>query len=347
MMKYQWAVIGAGPAGIAVIGNLIDAGIEPKSILWIDPEFQVGDFGTRWQHVSSNTSVKLFRDFYNACYTFNYQNAPSFDIDIKDPTETCYLKLAAEPLRWITKQLQQKVTNITDFVSKLSQSDKLWKIETENNQSLFVENVVLATGAEPSSLPIDMDSEEIDLETALNKAELKKAIQHKRRIAVFGSSHSAIIIVRDLLELGVEQIDNYYREPLRYAVFFDDWTLYDNTGLKGKTAQWSKENLHGRLPIGLSRYLSTEENINTNRKNTDAVIFATGFKRRNLVVEGLVENFSYNQHCGIIAPGLFGVGIGFPELYIDRYNNQELSVGLWKFMQYIKRVMPVWLKYGI
>jgi hypothetical protein len=49
----------------------------------------------------------------------------------------------------------------------------------------------------------------------------------------------------------------------------------------------------------------------------------------------------------MIAPGLFGIGIAFPELHIDRYNNQELSVGLWKFMTYIQRVLPLWVSYGL
>ena len=57
---FQWAVIGAGPAGIAAIGKLLDNDIDPAHIAWIDPAFCVGDFGTEWKNVSSNTRVKLF-----------------------------------------------------------------------------------------------------------------------------------------------------------------------------------------------------------------------------------------------------------------------------------------------
>ena len=49
MKNFDWAVIGAGPAGIAAIGKLLDAGIEPQRIAWIDPTFAVGDFGTQHQ----------------------------------------------------------------------------------------------------------------------------------------------------------------------------------------------------------------------------------------------------------------------------------------------------------
>ena len=32
----EWAIIGAGPAGIIVIGLLLDMGTDPKSIVWVD-----------------------------------------------------------------------------------------------------------------------------------------------------------------------------------------------------------------------------------------------------------------------------------------------------------------------
>ena len=42
--KYQWAVIGAGPAGLASVGILLEQGVCAKDILMIDPHFHVGDF---------------------------------------------------------------------------------------------------------------------------------------------------------------------------------------------------------------------------------------------------------------------------------------------------------------
>ena len=70
--KYTWAVIGPGPAGIATVGQLISHGVAPKTIIWIDPEFNVGDFAKHWSNESSNTTVKLFRDFLNHCDAFDY-----------------------------------------------------------------------------------------------------------------------------------------------------------------------------------------------------------------------------------------------------------------------------------
>jgi len=58
MASYAWTVIGAGPAGIAAVGRLLDQGIAPEKIAWVDPAFAGGDLGQRWRSVSSNTHVE-------------------------------------------------------------------------------------------------------------------------------------------------------------------------------------------------------------------------------------------------------------------------------------------------
>lgn len=343
---YKWAVIGAGPAGIACIGNLIDSGVPAKEIAWVDPSFAVGDFGTLWNNVSSNTSVKLFLDFFKACQAFNFNQAPEFPINQLNIKQTCLLEYAAEPLRWITKELQNQAVTYEGFVAKIAMANGNWCLTLKNGEEVHAKNTILATGSEPNSLSMG-NVPEIPLQIALDKNKLKQVVADKKKISVIGSSHSAIILVRDLLELGVENVANFYLDPLRYAVFFEDWTLFDNTGLKGNTAKWARENLHGNLPKGLARHLSTPENLRQYFDDSDAVIYATGFKRRAINIEGLKKDFDYNPHSGVIAPGLFGAGIAFPEKTIDRYGHQELSVGLWKFMVYLKKIMPLWYQYGV
>jgi hypothetical protein len=78
----------------------------------------------------------------------------------------------------------------------------------------------------------------------------------------------------------------------------------------------------------------------------DKVIYAIGFERRHLpVIEG-VGHVDYIEECGIIAPGLFGFGIAYPEAKINFIGRKEYRVGLWKFMDYLQRVLPIWLKYS-
>lgn len=119
---YQWAIVGAGPAGIAAVGKLLDHGITPKDILWLDLAFQ------------------------------------------------------------------------------------------------------------------------------------REAIDIQDTIAVFGSSHSAIIVLHHLVSLGVKKIINFYRSPCRYAVDLGGSIFFDNTGLKGQAATWARENLDGTWPPNLTRY---------------------------------------------------------------------------------------------
>lgn len=344
--SYNWAVIGAGPAGIAAVGKLIDHGIDPKTIAWLDPEFKVGDFGTKWRNVSSNTRVKLFTKFYQACQSFQFHSAPdNFEIKNANPDETCLLSLAADPLQWITETLKKSVHTITEKALHLKLFNRHWEI-TLKNSSIRAKNVIVATGAEPKSL-LFPDVKEIPLETALDPQKLSAHCKPDDVVAVFGSSHSAIIIIQTLLEkCQVKKVVNFYLDPLRYAVHFDDWILFDDTGLKGKTAEWARANIDGIQPEKLERIISHNDNIRMTLPLCTQAVYATGFQKRLIPVEGM-KTLEYNNRTGIIAPGLFGFGIAFPEAKFDRYGTLEHRVGLWKFMEYLEHIMPVWLRYGV
>lgn len=342
---FQWAVVGAGPAGIAALGKLLDQGIPGKNIAWIDPEFTVGDFGSKWRKVSSNTKVRLFLKYFHECASFNYAaSSKKFAINSANPEETCTLGLAADALQWISDHLQHNVHAVAEKVQHLKLYNRQWEI-TLANSVLHAKNVILATGAEPKSLPFP-DVNEIPLMTALDSDALKATCHKDDTIAVFGSSHSAIIILKALVEnCHVKKIINFYMHPLRYAVYLDNWILFDDTGLKGNAAIWARENIDGKLPANLSRVISNEENIRTILPTCNKAIYAVGFQKRLIPVEGM-RTLEYNDRSGIIAPGLFGFGIAFPQARLDRFGTLEYRVGLWKFMDYLNEVMPVWLKYG-
>jgi cation diffusion facilitator CzcD-associated flavoprotein CzcO len=343
-MQFQWTVVGAGPAGIAALGKLIDNGIDPKTIAWVDPNFQVGDFGEKWRNVSSNTRVDLFTKFLQACQSFDYQHCrEKFALHQLDPAKTCQLHYAADPLLWVTESLKAKVHVIEDKVLKLKMENRHWQLTTTQG-NIESKNVVLALGSEPKSLP-SSPIPVIPMVDAMDKERLAKWVSANDTIAVFGSSHSAIIVIRSLLELGVKQVINFYRGALRYAVYLDDWILFDNTGLKGETAIWAREHIDGNMPKNLIRVWSDEQAVKAYLPQCTQAIHAIGFGRRSIPVEGLPV-LEYNDRSGIIAPGLFGCGIAFPETTVDRFGNVEANVGLWKFMNYLHRVVPVWLKYS-
>ena len=269
---YQWAVIGAGPAGIACIGQLLDHNIPATSILWLDTSFAVGDFGTKWRNVSSNTTVGLFKKFYKQCRSFQYSGHDThgrrYAIEGRGDKETCQLDVAAEPLRDVTATLRKTVTSVEGEVVRLEQQQQHWRIvlSTAANTTattassrppaasasapLLAANVILASGAQPRDTPALHKSHPhvsvIPLTTALDPQQLIQSIQPTDRVLILGSSHTAVILIRTLLEQStVQHVYNAYRDPLRYALYMDDWILFDDTGLKGDTARWARDNLHG------------------------------------------------------------------------------------------------------
>jgi hypothetical protein len=132
---------------------------------------------------------------------------------------------------------------------------------------------------------------------------------------------------------------------LRYAVDLGDEILFDDTGLKGSTAEWARANLHGTLPEKLEHVFSSKEHVEHYLPHCNKAIYAVGFTRRNIAITGLGE-LDYNPYNGIIAPGLFGLGIAFPQAKTDRFGNLEYRVGLWKFMDYLSTILPVWMRYS-
>lgn len=344
-MAYDWAVIGAGPAGIAAVGKLLDQKIPAQQIVWIDPHFNVGDFGTRWRNVPSNTKVKTFLDFLSASPAFQYSKTANFALNTLDPEKTCRLGIMADALQAVSDHLKKTVKIVQDAAEVLTLKQKLWHINL-NSTTLQARNVILAVGAEAKNLSYP-NLINIPLHDAMDSERIQQHLQPDDKVAVFGSSHSAILALRNLVENNVKQIVNFYRSPLRYAVYLGDWILFDDTGLKGTTADWARDHIDGDLPSNLTRIYSNSENIEHHLPHCNKIVAAVGFERRLLPVIQDVGHFSYIEQCGIIAPGLFGLGIAFPEAKYNRFNVLEYRVGLWKFMDYLQNMLPIWMKYSV
>ncbi len=191
-------------------------------------------------------------------------------------------------------------------------------------------------------------------------------------VAVIGASHSAILVLRNLYNLASSshpllRIKWFTRHPLRYAEERDGWIYRDNTGLKGDVATWAKDNLEpGVLPTSpVSRFLQKVPTTKGDEKEVYArelvgcthVVQAIGFTRneipaieregeggkgRELDLRYDHENGGFTDAEGEVVKGLYAAGIAWPERVIDPEGNVELAVGLLKFMNYLKRVVPGW-----
>ena len=107
---HKWCVVGGGPAGIVVVGLLLDLNVPGKDILWVDPEFNVGRMGQYYQTVPGNARTGTYVDFIAACQAFQ-ACAPNALNQLKqyDPTSECQLSVIIGPLQDITHGLRDLV----------------------------------------------------------------------------------------------------------------------------------------------------------------------------------------------------------------------------------------------
>lgn len=318
----EWTVIGAGPAGIASIGKLLDVGVTPTDILWIDPYFTVGDFGTSWRYVNSNTAVEYFLNFYQQCEAFHYNSQvhPPFMIDQVPPTKSCPLMLAAQPLLWMTECLSQQVNVLKDTVTGLIPTNHHWQLQLSSKKQLLSKKIILAIGANPRELHF-ANTPSIPLKTALNPIELKKVIEPQDYVIVFGSAQSAKSVIDNLTSLKTQKTILFYRSENSLHRHFREDDLKHVESLK-----MTPQQLLAQMP------------------HCTKAIYAIGFKRRHIPIQGLPENYGYDHKTGEVAPGIFGLGIAFPEIMPYELGQIEYPVtAIWPFMKRLNKLMPQWL----
>ncbi|KAI2642304.1 hypothetical protein GGS21DRAFT_501893 [Xylaria nigripes] len=398
-------VVGAGPSGITVVGNLMEhQGAElpshKRKLVWVDPYFQGGRVNSRYREVPSNTKVNLFVQFAHAVSPFKTivettpkPNALTVLQDLPQD-RGCRLSYAADMCLMLTDglakhpevQLQQgKVTSAT-----LDEQTNTWKVDFDNGACITTSKVALCTGSSPISkaLPAIESAhqqgllKQVGLDIALTPSMLAKTFDPAANstVAVVGASHSAILVLMNLVNLAGSshphlKIKWFTRNALRYAEYMDGWILRDNTGLKGQAAEWARQNLDdAAFPSSpVSKVITKvwtagneEAAYKAEFPGCTHMIQAVGYGRDPLprlevirkhdgVTAPLVVEYDHlngrfyrsgsskAEHARDYVPGLFGAGIAFPERVTDPHGNVEYAVGFWKFMKFVKRVVPDWV----
>jgi hypothetical protein len=344
-LNVEWTVVGAGPAGIAVVGILLDSGVLPQQIMWIDPTFNVGRLGQYYSNVPGNARVQQYIDFLKACKSFSECKSTAIDYLFNlPPNQTPELKFIVDPLIDITDYLRMQVQSSVDQLTGLDFNNNQWLVSTKN--TAFNSNrVVLATGAHPRQIQYK-GIPQIPLDLALDKSKLATFINPDDSVGVVGSAHSALLIVKYLTELPVKFIYNFYRKPIVFPIPVNGGIAWQEAGIKGELAKWLQNSFIPNPPKNVWRIFNTDDALNTWLPKCSKVIFACGFDRNELPpVQGTNIDYSnYDNATGVIGPRLFGVGIAFPEKKVDPLGNVEYLVGLPFFMPYIQKIVPDWMK---
>ena len=287
--KYDAVVVGAGPAGITCVGNLLERNL--AHILWVDDGFDGGRINKMYREVPSNTKAKLFLEFgtdvtpfREIVYGTTGKEDKLQDLRRLDPGKGCRLSHAADMCLTLTEGLrntssivaqQGRVVDAVLNESISSHPSQRWTVSIGDDSSSATgatavqsQRLILCTGASPNNDPLPVhipNIQVLDLDAALSPSRLSAAMSPlgPTTIAVIGASHSAILVLMNLYNLAASskpdlRVRWLTRHALRYAEEMDGWILRDNTGLKGEAADWARANLEPETyaQSDVSKYIS-------------------------------------------------------------------------------------------
>lgn len=377
----EYTVIGAGPAAICAIVSLLKNGALSKDIIWIDPQFRVGDFGTTLSVGSSvpgNSAVSSYREIYQEIYKTIPECLPKntvFEIDSLQPDVFCSLKVAAEPFQHITNELRKLLYSIEGTVSDIFTSARGLSLKiqlpTGKLENIITKRAILATGAQPKTLNLPAPHHKITMINP-NIAFIRTMLTHYLHknpdittVAVVGSSHSAALATMHLLKAGL-RVKQFMNKEYKYATPAitsngTRYTMYDNTGLKGNVAKFTLK-LLSEIKLGTSEY---QEKFNLYiGKNSEELallleehllgcshaVVTVGYEPSNtLKVNNLpLSKLSHNNKTTEFneVKGLYGIGIGFPSRVVAISGETEFAVGVKKFWSTVNNpmVVNIWKK---
>jgi thioredoxin reductase len=338
--SYDWAIIGAGPAGIATVGLLLDSGVTKDAILWIDPEFNVGRLGTYYTNVPGNSKAQTYHYYVNQCSVFKEVHSPSIDSLMQyDPVNEPFLSTIVAPLKDITTHLLRTISHRKDTVMGLTRSENAWNIQL-TDYSIYASNVILATGCHPH-VPTYHGPKMIDLDLALDKEKLTEYISSEDTVAVVGSAHSAALILMYLHAIGIPTI-HLYKHPFQYKYDMGAGNPTTIVGLQGIAAHWTYNVYENKLPESIVRVCNTQENRAHWLPQCTKIIYAVGYVR-NTIPGWNFDTLVYDSQTGVIEPHLFGIGLAFPEEVFDHDGTKNYAIGLIDFMKYGQQVVPQWV----
>jgi hypothetical protein len=313
-------IVGCGATGFLLLYNLQKGGISPSQVIVIDPSFLGGDLAQKWCSVTSNTRWEQLLQ------AVPYPGPLPEKWLTLNPETPCSLRHYINYLREVTKSYLAACEIHSTVATNAVNEDNQWKLTLKTKQTLQADVLLLATGSEPKHM--DLPYPVIPLPVALDGNKLAEIVLPGNHVLVFGTAHSATLIVRNLLNCNAK-VTNFYATPKPF--YFDKDGEYD--GLKQEAAEIAEKILKKELPVDL---VSVQDmgGILRHTKSVDAVVYAIGFEARNPL--GLKD---YNAMTGVIqgVSNAWGFGIAYPNKAADGIHS---DVSIPAFQAHIEKQMP-------
>jgi hypothetical protein len=312
MSTYDVCVIGCGVAGTIILLKLLES-ISPDKICVVDPAFDGGDLARNWSDIKSNTPWSLFLS--------STEKLPVAKAAI-DKRRDKYNPDDITPVWELSKSLSialipylKEMDTNTCFAreAQYESTSGLWKITLDGcSLTRYAKKIVYAPGGIPKQ--VNLSKPQIPLEVALDNARLQRAIEPGQHILLFGLSHSGVLVVRNLLNLGV-YVSVIYRTHTPF-VFASDGAYQ---GIKAEAANVARE-LLATPNEHLTLIQSSDAPAVIRAFNRcDAIISAIGFVKNTntcvFKVDGeIIDSAKYNSQTGKIdaASQLWGIGLAYP-----------------------------------
>lgn len=213
----------------------------------------------------------------------------------------------------------------------------------------------------------------LDLDHTMVLSSLPSRLPSDKRstVGIIGNSHSGILACMNFHSVATEgkrdvKVINFQRREILFAEYRENGIVWDNSGLKGRTADWARENMvdddsgnDGSVieQVRLDKEERSEEQVYKERlPECTHLVYAIGYEQSPLpalTINGkrCETDISFDMHTsGFTLPdgkkvqGLYGTGIAFPEETADPEGHVEAAVGLAKFFKFAERVKADWGK---
>jgi hypothetical protein len=328
---YSHCIIGAGTTGLILLLLLIERGIDPATIVIIDPYFDGGDLRRKWGQVISNTP-----------WSKTYESVKTALPSLKMPLwATAIPSDQLTPLSQISSLIHELALPILSKIKlfqgtvKKANHDKVWNVVLQHESATVTvdaENIYFNVGSEQKTL--DLSTPSIPLDIALDVSRLRHYVKPTDKVILFGTAHSGSLILKNLVDLSV-QTTAVYRTTKPFLFARDG--EYD--GIKGDAAVFADDVIQGKYPSLNIIPASLTSSVIRETRSANWAIYATGFEPRNnieITLNGEKKSVTkYSPTTGKITdcPNAWGFGIAYPSQAPDGIH---FDVGVASFIEHIK-----------